>query len=842
MPIAFEEFAGLSETQAVNNRNKFGANTLYEKERKSVLLYFRRIIDEPMLLLLLAAAFLYLMIGSTWDSALMLGGVMVIIGIDIYQAHKTDKALEALKELSTPKVQVIRDGEIKTIKSDDLVRGDYLITQEGDRIQGDGIIKADSNFTVDESLLTGESGAIYKIAKNKKCKDDKCHVLAGTLVISGQAVIEITAVGLQTQYGKIGKSLAKIQETPTPLQKQTKQIIKIFGIVGALACLLLMVIVYASNNDAIDSLLKGLTLAISVIPEEIPVVLTVFAALGAYRLTKKQTLVRKINAIETLGHITTLCTDKTGTLTENRMQLEEIYTGAKLIYTNKITNKDNGVKEVLKTALMASQPNPFDSMDISIHELSKKIGLIPENVFGKIDLIREYGFDQKLKFMGQVWRSGNDECLTIKGSAENVIERCSLSKQQKDELLKQIDFMAGKGLRVLATAKKTVSDKNISAGLNQTNDFDFVALLGFRDPPRIDAKKAISIARRAGIRVRMITGDHPQTALHIAKAVGIVTAYGVITGSELDDMNEADLLKSIEKIHVFARINPEQKLKIISALKSKGEVVAMMGDGVNDAPSLKDADIGIAMGERGTNVAREAADITLLDDRLITVVQAVGDGRRIFDNIQKAVSYIFIVHVYIILTALLIPLSGLPILLTPIHIVLLELIIDPTCSLVFEGIPAEKDIMKRKPRNPIKALITMRQLIRVCLTGALIFVLTFAVYKTALDQGCTPPQARTVAFGLIVWTNLLLVLTAGSKKRLFGQMGSFFKNKAFIFVYSSVIIGLLILIYVPVINNKFGFEAIPLWILFGVAAIGTLPLLFGELLKILIPYQTKKPA
>ncbi len=842
MPIAYEDFTGLTEAQAENSRNRYGSNQLYEKERKSVFLYLRKIIDEPMLLLLLIAAVLYLIIGSTWDSGLMIAGVMVIIGIDIYQARKTDKALEALKDLSTPKIKVIRQGKIRTITSDNLVRGDYLIAQEGDRIAGDGVIKAESNFTVDESLLTGESGAIYKQSEKTKCKNDKCTVLAGTLVISGQAVIEVTAIGMKTQYGKIGTSLAKIEETPTPLQKQIKQIIKIFGIVGALACVLLMTIVYISSNDIIDSLLKGLTLAISVIPEEIPVILTVFAALGAYRLTRKQTLVRKINAIETLGHITTLCTDKTGTLTENRMKLEEIYAENILIPADKISADKNKLQTILKTALLATQTNPFDSMDISIHETGKKIGLIPKKVFSKINLIREYGFDHKLKFMGQVWLIQKNNHLAIKGSAENVIERCSLTRQEKNRLIQVIDTMAGKGLRVLATAQKTLKDKNLPQGLVKINDFEFVSLLGFRDPPREDAKKAVTIARQAGIRVRMITGDHPQTALHIAKSVGISTSRGAITGSEVDAMTENELIKAMETIHVFARINPEQKLKIITALKNRGEVTAMIGDGVNDAPSLKDADIGIAMGKRGTNVAREAADITLLDDRLITVVQAVGDGRRIFDNIQKAVSYIFIVHVYIILTALLIPLSGLPILLTPIHIVLLELIIDPTCSLVFEGIPAEKDIMKRKPRNQKKPLITLRQLIRVCLSGAVIFVLTFVVYKTALDLGCTAPQARTVAFSLIVWTNLLLVLTAGSKKRLFGQIGSFFKNKAFIFVYSSVIMGLLILIYVPAINNKFGFETIPLWILLGTAVIGALPLLFGELLKILIPYQTEKPA
>jgi Ca2+-transporting ATPase len=842
MPIDFEAFAGLTDQQVQNNRRQFGGNKLYEKERKSIFSYFKRIIEEPMLLLLLAAAILYFIIGSNWDGLLMLAGVMFIVGIDFYQARKTDKALETLKELSTPKIKVIRNGKMLTIVGDDLVRGDYLIVREGDRIAGDGIIKSDSNFTVDESALTGESGSIHKTKAMDIKNKEQNKVLAGTLALSGQAVIEVTAVGINTQYGKIGESLSTIEDKITPLQKQTKQIIKIFAIVGALACFSLMAIIYYTNRDAVDSLLKGLTLAISVIPEEIPVVLTVFAALGAYRLTKKQTLVRKINAIETLGHITTLCTDKTGTLTENRMELQEIYSNNKNIITKSADKSNIDLMETINISLLASQPNPFDSMDISIHELAKKIGLNPETTFNKIKLTQEYGFDQKLKFMGQLWQNEKEKFLAIKGSAEHVVKICNLPNEQKRKLLKEINSMAVKGLRVLAVAKKTINGKRNPLTLNKVNDFEFTALLGFKDPPRADAKTAVRIARKAGIKVRMITGDHPQTALQIARAVGLTTNGEFIIGTDLDKMSEKELMGKVEKITVFARINPEQKLKIISALQKNGEVVAMIGDGVNDAPCLKDANIGIAMGERGTNVAREAADIILLDDRLITVVNAISDGRRIFDNIQKAVGYIFIVHAYIILTALLIPIAGLPILLTPIHIVLLELIIDPTCALVFEAIPAEKDIMKRKPRNPLKALVPNRQLFRILLIGVMIFGVTLTVYITVLRQGFTNEQARTIAFSLIVWTNLLLVLTAGSKKQLFGNITSFFHNKAFIYVYSIVIFGLLILIYTPFINVKFGFAVIPVWILMGTALLGFLPLLFGELLKKIFSYQIKKPA
>ncbi|MDF1497720.1 MAG: cation-translocating P-type ATPase [Patescibacteria group bacterium] len=839
MPIDFTRFEGLSEGKVISNQKKYGLNQLDEKKRKGVFTYVKKIVEEPMLLLLLIAAGLYFVIGNTWDGVLMLAGVLLMIGIDLYQENKTDRAVEALMELSTPQVKVIRDGKLKLIQSNQLVVEDLMVVQEGDRIAGDGTILADSNFSVDESLLTGESGALFKTTQTGEKITDKNKVYSGTLALSGQAVIKISAVGISTQYGKIGESLATIEDDRTPLQKQTKKIIKIFGAVGATACVLLMAIVYASNKDIVDSLLKGLTLAISVIPEEIPVVLTIFAALGAYRLTRKKTLVRKINAVETLGHITTLCTDKTGTLTENRMALQELYTDGKVLTIEVAKTKKEKLLPAMTDALLASQPNPYDPMDISIHELAKKIGLNPTKVYNKRNLIHEYGFDQKLKFMGHLWSSGEERDLVIKGSAEQVVARCSVSESKRKQLLEEIDTMAGKGLRVLAVASKKFTEKREPNTLSRVKNFNFVALLGFRDPPRADAKKAVSLAQQAGITVRMITGDHPQTAMHIAKAVGICCSKGVVTGKELSRISETDLTDKIHDMYVFARINPEQKLKIISALKRRGEVVAMMGDGVNDAPSLKNADIGVAMGKRGTNVARESADIILLDDRLLTVVQAVGDGRRIFDNIQKAIGYIFIVHVYIILTALLIPLSGLPILLTPIHIILLELVIDPTCALVFESIPAEADIMKRKPRNPKKAIISLRRLASVFAIGIMIFIITTAVYVSSLRYGMDTEQARTVGFSVIIWTNLLLVLTSVSHKHMFGHLFDFIKNKTFLSVYLAVIVGLIVLVYVPVINNRFGFHTIPLWLFFGTALLGLIPLAFGEILKQLLPHKTK---
>jgi len=832
MPIDFDQYRGLTEGKVIANQNKYGYNTLSIKKKKGFFTYAVRVLQEPMLLMLLLAAILYFTIGSNWDGLLMIVGVLTMIGIDIYQEKKTDRALEALKELSTPKVNVIRDGEIITISSEELAKGDLLVAQEGDRIAGDGKILDDVNFSVDESLLTGETGAIHKshiLSSNKHSSNN--IVYTGTLVLSGQAVIEVTAIGNRTQYGQIGSSLSEIKDESTPLQKKIRKIVKIFGIVGALACLALMIIVYVITGDVIDSILKGLTLAISVIPEEIPVILTVFAALGAYRLTKKHTLVRHINAVETVGHITTLCTDKTGTLTENRMALEAIYADGKILTIKETKKANHTLHPFVANALLASQPHPYDPMDISIHQLAKRVGLNITEVYEQKNFIEDYGFDQKLKFMGHLWKSGNEQILAIKGSAENVIERCDLSVKQKNTLLTEVDKMASQGLRVLAVANKYLPAKSKPKLLKNVNELEFVALLGFRDPPREDAKRAIKMCQKAGISVRMITGDHPQTALQIAKAVGINHGGGIMSGKDLETMTETELDERISDVHIFARITPEQKLKIVNSLKRRGEVVAMMGDGVNDAPSLKEADIGIAMGKRGTNVAREAADIILLDDRLLTVVGAVSDGRRIFDNIQKAIGYIFTVHSYIILTALLIPLSGLPILLTPIHIILLELVIDPTCALVFESIPAETNIMKRKPRGHYEPVIPRGQLSRVFAVGIMIFLVTVGAYVIALQMGLDTNAARTIGFSAIIWSNLFIVLTSVSYDENLKSIWKFVNNRTFVWIYSLIMALLIFLVYTPGINLRFGFEAVPIWMFLFTIVLGFIPLSFGEILK-----------
>lgn len=845
MSLDFDKYQGLSQSQVTVRQKQAGSNILFKKKHKSFLDYVMKVFNEPMLMLLLITALIYFSIDQAGDGILMLIGVLFIISIDLYQEAKTDKALEALKELSTPKISVIRGGQMLTINNQELVAGDILVAREGERVAGDGLILESSNFSVDESILTGESGAVFKdkitqgadwpTAKIEKLKfkdiPENNRALAGTLVLSGQALILILSIGTQTQYGKIGTSLAEIEEEQTPLQKNTGRIVKIFGLVGLSACLGLFLINYFKTGLLADSIIKGLTLAISVIPEEIPVVLTVFAALGAYRLTKKNALIRKVNAIETLGHITTLCLDKTGTLTMNRMQLKSVLNPRDLKIINRLQANQPQHLNILTKAVLTCQPEPFDPADISIFEQAKSLKIDIDRLHNQFQIAKEYAFDQDLKCMGYAWRSAKKAELVIKGSPEKILELCDLKNKDRENLLNQIELMASQGLRVLGVASISLPTNKIPKTLKNIKNLEFVTLLGFEDPVKPQAKQAVAVCQKAGIAIRMITGDHPRTASHIALAVGLKNPEKYLTGVQIDAMNLNELTEKVKKYFVFARISPEQKLRLISALKKSGQVVAMIGDGVNDAPSLKEADVGVAMGQGGTNVAREAADLILMDDNLLTVATAVSHGRRIYDNIVKSIYFIFTVHVYIILLALIIPLVGLTPFLLPVHIVLIELIIDPTCALVFEKIPAEPDIMRRQPRDRKQQLVSLNKFLRTLVKGVFIFILAGGTYYWALKINLTVEAARALGLSVVVFSNLFLVLSAVAHKQSLIKALGFILNKTFLYVYAAVIIGLMILIYVPGANTRFGLSAVSPTLLLITAFLGFLPTVGTEIYK-----------
>ncbi len=835
MSIDLSRYRGLSSAQAATSLAKNGANVLYEKKKKSWLTYVREALSEPMLLLLLITAIVYFILNNAFDGILMVVGVVLMIGIDLYQEAKTDKALDALKEMSAPTVTVVRDGKLRTINADRLAVGDCMVVQEGDRISGDAVILETSNLSVDESMLTGESQPVFKtIADSEKSKgqEENSTLFAGTLVLTGQAVAKVMQIGTGTRYGAIGKKLAQVHLRPSPLQKKTGKLVKTFGFIGLLACLGVAGVSYAHDKDLMSSILIGLTLAISVIPEELPVVLTVFSAIGAYRLTKRQALVRDINIIESLGEITTLCTDKTGTLTENRITLQEALFNGGILKAEDLKRGDKTHIENLTYALHSTDPRAYDPMDISLQAVATNSGLDVATLLPISSHVKEYGFDHKLKCLGHAWKKNGDTVLAVKGAAENVIRMCALEQDRISELESDIADMSSRGLRVLAVAKKTYSDNGLPESLAGLDDLDFVGLLGFNDPPRPDAKDVIRACKQAGITVRLITGDHPDTARFVAQAVGLNSYKKVITGAEMDGMDDARLSQEVKDCYVYARIVPEQKVRIVEALRSNGEIVAMIGDGVNDAPSLKESDVGVAMGARGTNVAREAADLILLDDRLGTVTQAVNDGRKIFDNIQKAISFIFSVHVYIILLALVFPVLGLPPVLLPIHIVLLELIIDPTCAIVFEAIPAENDIMKRKPRDPERPIISRNRYLRIFTLGLAIFALTGGAYLAALRSGLDLSVARSMAFSIILWCNVALVMTSTSSTKNVFKSLRFLSNKNFLTVYSILILAFFLIIYAPGLNKAFGFAGLPPTLLISTMFAGIIPLTINELWKL----------
>ena len=863
MSIDLTHYRGLSAAQAASSLAQHGANVLYEKQKKRWWSYVREVFEEPMLLLLLITAVVYFLLNNALDGMLMVVGVLLMIGIDLYQEAKTDKALEALKEMSAPMVTTIRDGKLRSMPADRLVVGDFIVVQEGDRVAGDAVILESANLSVDESMLTGESGPVHKgvgvgqrkeergkrkgsdvrdsrfsaqggYASGVEIRDsDESHLIyAGTLVLTGQAVAQVIKTGVATRYGAIGKKLAQVQTRPSPLQRKTARLVKLFGFLGLLACLAIAGITYAHDGNLMASLLIGLTLAISVIPEELPVVLTVFSAIGAYRLTKRQALVRDINIIESLGEITTLCTDKTGTLTENRITLQEaVFNGGRLD-AKELLNRGKEYAPEMTLALYSTDPRAYDPMDLSLQSVAAHAGLEATELLPASHHVKEYGFDHKLKCLGHAWRKNGGELLAVKGAAENVLTMCALDDKRLADLGQTVVDMSAKGLRVLAVGvKKFPSAEGLPETLDGIKDLEFVALLGFNDPPRSDARAVVQACKQAGIAVRLITGDHPDTARFVARAVGLPHHQYVMTGPELDLLDDAELAKKTKGCFVYARIVPEQKVRIVEALRSSGEIVAMVGDGVNDGPSLKEADVGVAMGARGTNVAREASDLVLLDDRLATVTQAVNDGRKIFDNIQKAVSYIFTVHVYVILLAITFPLFGLPPVLLPIHIVLLELIIDPTCAIVFEAIPAETDIMRRKPRDPERPIISRRRYLRIITLGITIFAVSGGAYLLALRHGLDINTARTLAFSAILWCNVTLVFTSISRTRNLIQSLRFLTNKSFVTIYSVLIVSFLLMLYVPGLNRAFGFAALPLTLLGVSMLLGLAPVAVNETWK-----------
>ncbi|MDD4632487.1 cation-translocating P-type ATPase [Lachnoclostridium phytofermentans] len=753
-----QNMAGLSSAEAKKLQDRYGKNELAPQEKESFIKKVFHIICEPMFLLLIVAAVIYFILGEPRDGAIMLIFVIGIISIDVIQEWKTDKTLNALKDLSAPHVTVIRDGKETVIASSDLVPSDLMMIYEGVKIPADGIVVKCNDLCVDESSLTGEAEGVWKInTENAEPTNDywrKDYCYAGTLVTQGTATVLVEKIGATTEYGKIGANVATAPNEDTPLQKQTGSLVKVCAGIAAVLFALVGVVTYFNIPDhsfgdrMIESILSGITLAMAMIPEEFPVILTVFLSMGAWRLAKKHSLVRKLPSVETLGAVSVLCVDKTGTITMNQMTVQNAWA----------LNDDTHT--LIETMGLGCETDAYDPMEKAMLMYCDEHGISKEHLFGG-ELITEYAFTNELKMMGHVWRRNGEIIIAAKGSPERILNVCNMSGKDREFTEQKITEMSKEGLRVIAVATmKPATETNIPEKITDCS-LTLLGLIGLADPPRESVKNDIAVCKKAGIRVVMITGDNGITASSIAKKIGMPNSDHIITGDMINEMSDEELREKVKDVSIFSRVVPEHKMRIVKAFKENGEIVAMTGDGVNDAPALKYADIGIAMGKRGSEVSREAADLILMDDNFTTIVDTVKDGRRIYDNIRKAVGYVFTIHIPIAFASLLAPFLGITptaILLLPLHVVLLELIIDPTCSIVLERQPAETDIMDRKPRNPKEKLLNAKIFTKSIIQGLIIFAASFGTYYTTLNGNFdNAPSARAMGLSIIIISNLFLV-------------------------------------------------------------------------------------
>jgi Ca2+-transporting ATPase len=790
---------GLTSGEAKLRQQQYGKNELTSQKKESFFKKVLHIICEPMFLLLIIAAVIYFILGEPRDGAIMLIFVVGIISIDVIQEWKTDRTLNALKDLSAPHITVIRDEKEQIIASTELVPGDLMMIYEGVKIPADGVIIRCADLCVDESSLTGEAEGVWKTpAGDTDTKEDywrKDYCYAGTLVTQGTASIEVDKIGANTEYGKIGLGIASVPKEDTPLQKQTGKLVKtcagIAGILFALVGIFTWFNIpdHSFGDRLIESILSGVTLAMAMIPEEFPVILTVFLSMGAWRLAKKSSLVRKLPSVETLGAVSVLCVDKTGTITMNHMTLQKTWLA------------EGTEQRLTETLGLGCETDAYDPMEVAMLSYCEQQGITKESLF-KNKLVAEYAFTNELKMMGHVWRKDGQLVIAAKGSPERILTICELTDDERKTAEKQIKDLSSEGLRVIAIATANVQDEaSLPASITDCR-LILLGLVGLADPPRESVKNDISICKQAGIRVVMITGDNGITASVIAKKIGIPGSDQIITGDMLETMNDNELREAVKNVSIFSRVIPEHKMRIVKAFKENGEIVAMTGDGVNDAPALKYADIGIAMGKRGSEVSREAADLILLDDNFTTIVETVKDGRRIYDNIRKAVGYVFTIHIPIAFASLLAPFLGIApaaLLLLPLHVVLLEVLIDPTCSVVLERQPAETDIMKRNPRNPKQKLLTGKLLAKSVLQGLVVFAASFGAYFVTLaDSPDNAPIARSMGLAIIMLANLFLVqVNSSDHDYAFRSIIRLVKDKVMWAVNIGTLVLLSIILYTP---------------------------------------------
>lgn len=825
---------GLTTEQVTSAREKHGQNTLNFKKENGVLGALKTLVKEPMIILLLVASLIYFVSGQPGDGIFLASAIVIISIISLYQDSRSRNALQKLKTLTQPNAKVIRDGNFEEIKSEDLVLGDSLVVEEGTSIAADGIIVHSNDFSVDESILTGESLSVFK----DKDKADS-SIFKGTTVASGLAIATVTAIGNETKLGKIGKSLEGIKEEKTPLELQINSFVKKLVIVGAFVFLVVWAINYFHSFDLLDSLLKALTLAMSILPEEIPMAFSAFMAIGAWRLMKMGIVVKQMKTVETLGSATVICTDKTGTITENKMSLAKLYAPSTQKISSPKSELSTDEKQLITIAMWASEPLPFDPMEIALHDAYTNLGLDDERPNFK--MVHEYPLDGKPPMMTHVFENEmGKRIVATKGAPEALMDICHLTTTEKTLVEKAIKTITNEGYRVLGVGESDFENNNYPTR-QQEIPFTFKGIVAFYDPPKKNITQVLKDFYQAGIAVKIITGDSAETTTAIAQQIDFRGYEQSVTGDELMKLSDVELKERVKETNIFTRMFPEAKLRIINALKANNQIVAMTGDGVNDGPALKAAHIGIAMGKKGTEIAKQAASLILLEDDLSKMVDAVAMGRKIYTNLKKAIQYIISIHIPIILTVFLPLALGwiYPNILSPVHIIFLELIMGPTCSIIFENEPMEKNTMSQKPRPFTTTFFNWDELTTSIIQGLAITAGALFAYQYSVYQSFDEAHTRTIVFTVIIAANIFLTLVNRSFYYSILTTLNYKNNLILLIIALTIFISGLIL-YVPPLTTFFEFNQLnPSQLLMGIS-IGFVSVIWYELVKIRTRIKSKK--
>ena len=816
---------GLSNEEVISSRNKDGTNSLEHKQKNHFLISLLEMIKEPMFLLLVAAAGIYYISGDYGDGIFMTVAIILVSAISLFQESRSRNAIEALKKLTQPNSKVFRNSVLVEIPSEEIVLGDMLQIEEGHFIPADAIIVQSNDFSVNESILTGESLSVFK-DENSENK----QVFQGTIVATGLAICKVNAIGNKTNLGKIGASLEEIVEEKTPLQIQIGNFVKKMSIIGLVIFGIVWGMQFYRSKLILDSLLKALTIAMSVIPEEIPVAFASFMALGAWRLMKIGIITKQTKTVETLGSATVVCTDKTGTITENKMSLAQIYVFSSNTIIDAKEKLNAEAEQVLSYSMWSSEPIPFDAMELAIHDAYANLESADERTNYK--LVHEYPLGGKPPMMTHVFEGSKGKIIATKGAPEAVLEVCNLSETEKNTVLDAMNTMAAEGYRVLGVGVAEFSGTNYPK-TQQEFQFVFKGLVAFYDPPKENIQKVFETFYKAGIQVKIVTGDNAATTTTIAKQVGFKGADKVLNGDELMEMDAATLKQKVMETAIFTRMFPEAKLKIIQALKDNDQIVAMTGDGVNDGPALKSAHIGIAMGEKGTEIAKQAANLILINDDFATMVDAIAMGRKIYLNLKKAIQYIISIHIPIILIVF-IPLAlgwMYPNIFTPVHIIFLEIIMGPTCSIIYENEPMERNLMLQKPRQLTTTFFNLKEITMSIIQGLVITLGLLFVYQYCLAEGCNENVTRTTIFLTLIASNIFLTLENRSfYYSIFTTIR--YKNNLVLMINGITILITSLLLFVPVFSKFFLFEKVSFSQIGLSVLIGFISVMWIEIYKI----------